>query len=182
MDTSLSFRTLLQAYARWALVFAAPLLANVILWHVLVAPQRSGLRAMQDARTIAALKPKLDAMATTSRQLRSKVGQTRFTSDDPSAVMQTVQRLAGRHRVQVKALSSKGQEQKGTDRAVPGYATVPLDLQVTGRFGQLARWISAVESQPGLQVESWTLTPSKDGNQATQLTVALTAFLRNSSS
>lgn len=182
MDTHISLRTLVQSYARWALVFTIPLIANVVLWHGLVAPQQSSLRAMQDARTIVALKPKLEALTAASRQLRAKAGQTKFTHDDPSAVMQMVQRLAGKHQVRVKELRSKGQEQQGAGRTVSGYSTVPLDLQVTGRFQKLAHWLSAVESQPGLQVESWTLAPAQDASQGTQLTVTLTAFLRNSPS
>lgn len=179
MNTRLSFRILLQSYGRWVLVFAVPLLVNVLLWQALVEPQRASVKNARDAQTIATLKPKLEALTIESRQLRAKSGQTAFAQDDPSSVMQMVQRLASRHRVVVKELSSRGQSEKKSSRSIAGYSTVPVDLQVTGRFNQLAHWISAVESQPGLQVESWTLSPGKDAADATSLTIALTAFLRN---
>ena len=177
MNTRFSLRILLQSYGRWALVFAVPLLVNLAIWRVLVEPQRASVRNARDAQAIATLKPKLEALTTESRQLRATTGQSAFASNDPSSVMQMIQRLAAKHHVAVKELSSKGQSEK-SGRAIAGYATVPVDLQVSGRFNQLAHWISAVESQPGLQVESWTLTPGKDAADATSLTVALTAFLR----
>ena len=180
MNTRISLRIVLQSYGRWALVFAVPLAANLLLWRVLVEPQRASVRNARDAQAIATLKPKLEALTNESRQLRAKSGQTAFTQDDPSSVMQMVQRLAARHKVAVKELSSKGQTEKTPGRSIAGYSTVPIDLQVSGRFNQLAHWISAVESQPGLQVESWTLAPGKDAADPTSLTVVLTAFLRNS--
>ena len=185
MNTRLSLRILIQSYGRWALIFAIPLLANILLWHALVAPQRAGVHEARDAQSIAALKPALETLAAQGRALRAKAGQMQFTSQDPSAVMQMVQRLAGRHQVQVTELSSKGQgAQGGEARAahhMTGFEAMPLELQVTGRFRTLARWLSAVESQPGLQVESWALAPETDAGQGAQLTLTLTAFLRKTS-
>ena len=177
----ISVRILMQSYGRWALVFAVPLLANLLLWRVLVEPQRASVGNARDAQAIATLKPQLESLTNQSRQLRAQSGQSAqsaFAQDDPSSVMQMVQRLAARHHVAVKELTSKGQTEKTPGRSIAGYSTVPLDLQVSGRFNQLARWMSAVESQPGLQVESWTLSPGKDAADATTLTVALSAFLR----
>jgi len=49
---------------------------------------------------------------------------------------------------------------------------------VAGRFSKLAHWMSAVESQAGLQIEQWSIAPGKAPNEPLQLSVTLTAFLR----
>ncbi len=177
MGTQLNRRLLLRTAGLWLAVGGLPLLASAILWKGLVVPQRQQLIAWQEAQTLIALKPKLASLVMESRRLTAEWDRTGFQADDPSAVMQRIQRLAGEYGVKIKEISTQGQA-KGHERTLSGFSTMPIDLDVTGSFSKIARWMNAVESQPSLQIESWVLTPDKETEQASRLSVNLTAFLR----
>lgn len=180
MNLSFSFRTLVRTYGLWAALLAIPLIVNGLVWRLVVVPQQARVEAWRDTHRLAEAKPKLDATLAESRRLLMDLDRTSFSSDDPSSVMQAIQRLAGQHRVQVKQVSAEG-ERAGQDKTIAGYTTIPIKLQVSGRFSTLAQWMSAVESQAGLQIDSWTMTQGKESNEPHQLTVDLTAFLRGTS-
>jgi hypothetical protein len=148
----------------------------VLLWATLVMPGQGALKAQQDARRLAEVAPKLSTAIERSRAVIGEWQRMEFSADDPAEVMQTVQRLADQHRVRVSELTSGGSA-AFTERAVAGFSAMPLQLQVSGAFSKLARWVSAIESQAGFQIDSWSLSPDTD---APQLTISLTAFLRTS--
>ena len=172
--------TLLRPTAFWLAVGALPLLVNMMVWGVFVVPQRRQLSAWQEAQALITLKPKLASLVTDSHRLAMEWDRTAFRADDPSAVMQRIQRLAGQHGVQIKEISTQGEEGQATghERTVAGFSTLPLDLEVSGSFSKIARWMNAVESQSCLQIDAWILAPEKDAGQASRLSVNLTAFLR----
>ena len=178
MSTRVSLKTFVRAYGMWVALLAIPLIVNGALWKFLVVPQRAELRAWRETQVIAELRPKLESLLTQSGQMLTDVSRTSFTQQDPSAVMQAVKRLAGLHHVQVKEVRMAGQEVTSGGTTIPGFSTMPMELSVSGRFSKLAQWISDVEGQSGLQVDSWTMTPGTGPSDPHQLSVKLTAFLR----
>ena len=170
-------RTLIRSAAFWIALGALPVLLNVSIWKTFVVPQQAQLGAWREAQALITLKPKLASLVTESHQLAMAWDRTAFRADDPAAVTQRIQRLAGQHGVQIKEMATQGQA-KDHERIVPGFSTLPLDLEVTGSFSKIARWMNAVESQSCLQMDSWILTPDKEAGRASHLSVSLTAFLR----
>ena len=174
----LNRRSLTSRYGPGLAVVIIPLAVNVAVWRALVVPQQVTLRAWQNAQVLTELQPKLEALLSDSRQTLTEWRRTTFASDDPSAVMQVVQRLAGHHHVELKQLSASGAVVSAAHAALPSQGAVPMEVEATGRFGQLARWLSEVETQSGLQVDAWDLAPAKAADQSYRLTVKLTGFLR----
>jgi type II secretory pathway component PulM len=176
MNARLSFRTLARTYGLWVAVLSIPLIVNSLFWSSLVVPQRERVRIWNDAKVVAALKPKLDAVLAESEQILTDAERTGFGSQDPAAVMEAIRRLAGAHRVDVKEIRMERAEGKTSGAA--DYAAMPVQLQVAGRFNKLAHWMSAVESQTGLQIEQWSIAPGKAPNEPLQMSITITAFLR----
>jgi hypothetical protein len=195
MNARLNIQVLIRSYGLWVGLLAIPLIVNSAIWMSSVVPQQAKLQEWRDTQALTELMPKLNGLLRESYQLVMGRKHTNFTREDPSVVMQTVQRLAEAHRVQIKELQTKGQQAKGRQKKGPmivkgetiaqakgvlsGFSTMALNLEVTGHFNKLAHWISDIEAQSGLQVDSWTLTPGEAPNTPHQLTVTLTAFLRD---
>lgn len=173
-----------RQYGGLALALAAAVGLNAALWACFVLPQRAKVDAWLEAKRMAESKPKLEALLTQSRALLQDGQQVQFTRQDPAVVMQTLQRLAGTHRVQVTQLQTEGQDGRSPkeERALAGLTSMPLRLQLAGSFSKLARWISAVESQPEFQIESLTLAPSESdsSSRSVNCTLSVTAYLRES--
>lgn len=163
MGTRWTLRTVATQYGRWLGLLAVPLLVNGFVWMFVVRPHQRQLEAWRQTTTVAALKPQLEALLTEGHRLAMDWTRTEFSSNDPTAVTQTIQRLGERHHVRINALSVKGDH---------------VDLEALGNFGKLSRWMSEVEAQSGLQIESWTLTPDTEFDRPHRLAVSLTAFLK----
>jgi len=158
---------------------AIPLAVNIAVWRVLVVPQQASLRAWRNTRVLTELQPKLAALLSQAHQTLAEWQRTSFASNDPSAVMQAVRQLAGRHHVEVRELNVSGAAAPTAEHgALPVKGTVPIEFEATGRFNRLARWMSDVERQSGLQVDAWELTPATAADQSCRLTVKMTAFLQ----
>ena len=163
----------LKGYLPWAALFAAPLAVNLLVWAVLVRPPQQQASRWRDTAALAELKPKLDALLAESHQMLMEVERTGFSSEDPSAVTQALDRLAGRHRVTLGTIDTK--REQATDRSE---TAMTLTVDVRGRFSKLAHWMSEVEAQSGLQIDSWTLSAGEKPGDLHTLTVNLTALLR----
>ena len=171
MSARAAFRPALRGVLSWAFVLSLPLAANLAAWHGVLAPQQRHRQAIQQALAATEVQPTLESALTEGHQILAEWKAAGFSTSDPAAVMQAIQRLAGRHGLQIKELHG-GSQQTGAG------TTMPLELEVTGRFGKLAHWLSDVESCAGLQVDTWTLTPDSEPGQPHRLTVKLTADLR----
>ena len=161
---------ILRQAPRWVFVWSVPLAVNLAIWRGVLVPQQRHRQAIQQALATTEIKPSLEAALTEGRALLGAWQATEFTASDPSAVMQTIERLAGRHGLHIKELHSGSQQAAG--------ATMPLELEVTGRFSKLAHWLSDVERSAGLQIDTWALTPSTEPGEPHRLTIKLTATLR----
>ena len=155
----------------WAFALSLPLAVNFLLWRGLLVPQQRHRQAIQQALVATEVKPALESALTKGHQMLAAWKATTFTTSDPAEVMQTIQRLAGRHGLRIKELHGGAQQ---TDAG----ATMPIELEATGRFGKLAHWLSDVEQCAGLRIDAWTLTPGPEPEQLHRLTIKLTATLR----
>jgi type II secretory pathway component PulM len=163
----------LKGYLPWTALFLAPVAVNLLMWTALVRPSQHEARRWQDAQTLVELKPKLDALLADSHRMLMDVERTGFSKDDPSAVTQAIERLAGRHRVELGTIDTKQDQAKSRSEGA-----MLLTVDVHGRFSKLAHWMSDVEAQSGLQIDSWTLSAGEKPGDLHTLTVQLTAFMR----
>jgi len=150
-----------------AAIVAIPLALNLVVWAGFTRPARARVQAWRDSRGLAKLKPTLEALLADSGSVIEQGRQIRFTRQDPAGPTQALQRLAGEHRLTVKAIRSGSQETDGAstkDAAskIEGLTAMPIELTVVGSFAKIARWISDVEAEPGLQVESWHMAMDRN--------------------
>lgn len=166
----------------WVSLIVLPLAVSLMVWKFLVAPQKVQLDHWRDKQLLIELKPKLEMILKGSKQLLSDSQQTGFVEEDPAAVMQAIERIARERHVEVREIRSNDKTASKSDEearnSIPGFKTIPLDLEVQGNFDKLARWIGEVENQVGLQVDSWSMAPSTELNQPHRLTLRMTAYLR----
>lgn len=178
MNTRLNFRLLLRSSGVWGAVIAVPLLANILLWKAMVMPQRGRLLSWQNEQQLTALKPKLAALVSESDAMLAQLERSSL-HDDPSEAIQMLQRLADRHRLQLKELSAQAMD-KAESRGSGG-SSVPVSVRVSGRFSKLAHWLSDVEGHTSLRIDSWTLEPGKEPGEPHQLSVQLSALVGGAS-
>ena len=180
----LKWQSAIARSARWLAFLAIPLVINGAIWKVLVVPQQTQLREWQQTQALAQLKPKLETALTQSHQLLGEWERMTFTAEDPTAVTQAIRKRAAQHDVQLVTINSKPsspRKAKGlSDTPVPGFTAMPIDLAVTGRFNKLMEWIRDLEAQTGLRVDSWELTSEEKPGHPHQLTMTITALLRES--
>lgn len=181
---TMQWRTLARRYGWWLALMIGPLCVNSVIWTAFVKSQQQRARTWTRVETLLELKPKFETLLADSHQIVTEWERTGFTKDDPSRVVQTIQRLADQHRIQLEEINAKeepsGRRGQGAPavRPITGFATMPITLQAAGRFSKLTHWISDLEASCQLQVDSLTLTTGEDPNGPLQLTVQLTAFLR----
>ena len=170
-------RNSIKGYLPWAALFAVPLIVNGLLWAALVRPPQQQLHQWRDTEALTELKPRLESLLTESHRMLMDWERTAFTNDDPAAVTQAIEQLVGRHHVQRAEINTKSNEATGLHSA-HGMTAMSLTVGVKGRFSKLAHWMSDVEAQSGLQVDSWELSAGEKPGDLHTLTVNLTAFLR----
>lgn len=164
----------LQSVGRWTALLVLPLAVNLLVYAWVVKPLRLSVAHAQTASELADTKPALEASLASGHEIVAAARRTGFSSANPSAVVQALQQLASANNVRVVKLDSNKQ--------VAGNApTLPVELVLTGRYGRLAHWLEAVESRPGLLIDSWSLSAGNDAQSSEQLTVKLTALLRSES-
>ena len=150
----------------WIAFIVVPLLVNGMIAKVFVAPQQAKVKALRDAQALATLKPKLKSLLAESHRVRVERSSTGFAGKESQAVMQAIQKSAGRHGVQITETKMNRQEAQGA---------MPLELEVTGSFSKLAHWMSDVETEDGFRIDSWTL--NKTSESTPQLSVKVTVLL-----
>ena len=171
MTAQAASRTAVRQALSWALMLSLPLAVNLAVWRGLWVPQQRHRQAIRQALVATEVQPTLESALAEGHRLLLAWKATAFTTSDPAAVMQTIQRLAGRNGVQIKTL-------EGGSQQMAAGATMPLELELTGRFNRLAHWLSDVERCAGLQIDTLALTPDPEPGQLHRLTVKLTANLR----
>ena len=163
---------LLRSSRTIALVIATPLVANVVVWQLLVEPQHAKTQAARDAHAVAEFRPKLQGLLADTSAAVADPQRGTFSASDSTRVVETVRRLAGEHRVTLGEV-----EAAAADAKDGGTRSLPVSVRATGSFGKLARWLSDLEAHPGLQIEELSITPEASGSHSVAA-LKLTAFLR----
>lgn len=175
-------RQFFKHYGNQLGILTIPLLINLSVLVVLVMPQQASLAQWRQAQSLKQLKPNLEALLAKSDRAIQNWQRTGFTAADPAAVTQTVKRLADQCHIQVQELSTSSQHGRNDESAktkiVHGFTTMPLELEATGSFNKLARWMGEIEAVSGLQIENWTLGGGESGKPH-RLTIKLTAWLKS---
>ena len=143
----------IQSFLPWVAFIVIPLIANGIVWKAFVVPQKTKVDALHQARVLAELKPQLQLLLFESHQIRVDAAKNRSGRMDTPTLLQTLQRSAARHSVQIIETKMQGEKSGGN---------IPLELDVTGGFNKLARWMSDIESEGTFGIESWSLTKTAD--------------------
>ena len=177
-------RTVMGRHGKVVALLTIPLIVNGAIWAGLVVPRQRALENQQSIRAFVELKPRMEAFLQESHQLLVGWEGTRAMGRDASAAMEIIERLAGRHRVEITDLQADRRRReearpagKRSKRRESASSTVPLEVSLRGRFYQLAHWMSDLEAQAGLRIESWTLTSAEQTDVDYQLTVQLVALL-----
>lgn len=183
MGTWSNFLPLARRYGPAALLLTLPLIVNSVIWGNLTVPQREKLQEWRDQQRFIELKPKFEAVLLESQKTLGHWEQTSFSKEDPSAAMETIERLAGHHRLEIKGihLREKESNQPGAEQTKqdnPFFTTMSLNLNVAGSFDRLARWVNDIEAQSGLRIDSWKLASATASKQTPRLDVNITVFLK----
>ena len=158
----------IQTFGPWIAFIAVPLLVNGFVAAVFVTPQKTQLQAWHDAETLATLKPKLKELLGESHRIRVEESNQGAIMQDAQGAMQAIQKTAAQNSVQVIETRMQGQGEEGA-------SMLPFELEVTGTFNKLARWVSDLESQKNFRIDSWALRPLP--NQTLQLSVKMAVFV-----
>ena len=179
MNIKFDLQRIFRACGPWLAAVLIPLLLNFILWRTIVIPQQAKLSTWRTTQILTKLQPKFTALLSEAHQALAEWRRTSFASDDPSAVMPAIQRLAANHHVEVKQLNVSGATTAQVEHGMfAAGKKVPVEVEAIGRFGLLARWLSDIERQSGFQIDSWDLlAPANALDQSCRLTVKMTAIL-----
>ena len=182
MGTWSNFLPLLRRYGPTALVLTLPLIINSLIWRQLTIPQQVKLQEWRDQQRFVELKPKFEAVLLEAQKTLGHWEQTSFSKEDPSAAMETIERLAGHHRLEIKGIHLREQEParpgaEQTKQDSSFFTTMSLNLNVAGSFDRLARWMNDIEAQSGLRIDSWKLASATVSKQTPRLDVDITVFL-----
>ena len=152
---------------RWGAWLAIPTALNVALWWGWIGPQYRRMAQWQQARQMAQVRPALEALVKQSDQVVEQSRRSSVASSDPQTVMQRLQQLADRHRVQLLGLNVRAASSMPSLLLSPSdhAAKAPIELEARGSFHQLANWIGELETVSGVQLEQWTLTSASEPGQ-----------------
>ena len=184
MDALWNLRKPTKSILVGGIIFIAPLVLNLFLWGSFAAPQQGRLRKSVEIERMAEAKPKLEALLRQSQQRLKSWRQSAFSKEDPAQAMQVIQKIGMKHHVQIQEIRSRGQQSSSdlssaeAKRAIPGFSEMSVELEVKGSFGKLLRWLSDIENQSGLEIESWEIIPAKYPDEPHRLAVDLTVLLQ----
>ena len=165
MNNRFTVQTFTRVYGKWVVLFAIPLVVNVALWAIYVSPQKKQLENVRRNDAMYTLVPKAERLLKESHQATVAWERSGPPRGDASTAIQSIRRLADQHSVQLRELAAE----RGSNSPL-------VNVQASGRFSRLALWLSAMERQPGLQVESWSVV--SDGGEL-KLTAEVTAVLKD---
>ena len=168
----------MKDYKSWLVLFCAPLLINGLVWRVLVVPQRAALQVWRDHQAVTELRPRLETLVAESQKMLTEGQRRSVFGKDPAFMTKTIQDLAGKHHVQIQKIHANDRGGGLARGPLPGLSAMPIEVEASGNFNKLARWMNDLESQIGFQMDSWTLTAGQGPDQPHRLAMKMTAFVR----
>lgn len=174
---------LLIRYSPWVALGLLPLFLNGLIWKNFTLPSQVALREWRDKQRLIQLKPELARLSEQSQPIIDEWQETGFVKEDPSASVQMIQKLADRHRIEIQQIHLKDQQTEKSssnqkELTIPGFSIGHLHVEVKGSFDKLARWISDVEVEKYLILESWNLESSKNAAEGHLLTAEIAVLLK----
>ena len=154
----------------WTAVIAVPILVNGLLGMFVVAPLEMRLRTLRSAQAAAEVRPRLESLLKESHKILSDSERTGFSEEGSLAVTSALPQLAGRHHVEIEV---RVKDREGLSSSP---STLPLEVEVTGPFNKLGRWLGDLERYSGFQINSWKMTPGKEPADPPRWTADITAF------
>ena len=182
----------MRRFSPWPELLLIPLAINGMAWGLLYSPAKKRLQTWREVQALVEEKPRLEQLLRESHEIQATWEPTLFSKGNPSEVVEAIQKLAGLHGVEIASIHTQndaaapksGKKSMGAGHGrdaaqrVPGFSTMAVHLELVGGFGKLARWVSDVESQYGLQIDAWTINGGKDPGQPSRMTLQMTAFLK----
>ena len=172
-------RPLMKKYGVWMAFAGIPIFANVFLWQTLCVPLHQKLGQLKNTESLLRLKPEVESLLDQSGGLLAAWERNGFSDQNPTGVVKEVQKLAGDHRVQIKQVSMNDSEIGAVENTSSAFTKTSITLEVVGSYNKLARWLSAIESKPGVKIGSWSLARSGEGNQTSRLNLNMEVLLKN---
>ena len=176
---------LMKKYGVWMAFAGIPIFANVFLWQTLCVPLHQKLGQLKNTESLLRLKPEVESLLDQSGGLLAAWERNGFSDQNPTGVVKEAQKLAGDHRVQIKQVSMSDSEAPSdskigaVENTSSAFTKTSITLEVVGSYNKLARWLSAIESKPGVKISSWSLARSGEGNQTSRLNLNMEVLLKN---
>ena len=142
-----------------------PVALNLAIWRGWLVPKQARVRLLQEASVAASAKPELASLLKDSQGLAAQWKGANLGERDAFSATRRVEQIAASKRVTIMTISAKPGQQ----------GSVPIEVEATGRFNPLARWLAELEAQAGLQVDEWSFAPPDKPGQPERLKIELTA-------
>ncbi len=175
MEALWNFKDRKKFILLWSVFILSPLLLNLFIWKSFVLPQSAKLHRAEEVKKMTVLRPQLEKLLSEFHRELGGWQKSVFTKEDPSAAMQAIQKLSTQNHVEIKQIRSKG---TGDSPENPGYSQMTVELEVWGNFTRLLHWMNAVETQTGLEIDSWKIATTENPSEPPKLTVSMNVFLK----
>lgn len=168
----------------WALLALVPLFVNLFFWEIGTVPSEARFRSLQTTLKLAEMKPELESLLTEGARLLAEGEEQSFVREDPAMGMKELQKLAGDFGVQIKEIRMNEAPSlevmaAAAKKPAPDFMKIPVELEVAGTYNKLIGWMSAVEKEPSLQIETWSLASPKKQEETTRLSMNLSVIFKN---
>jgi type II secretory pathway component PulM len=151
------------------LTLVAPLAINAVVWSAVLTPLQANLQRLRNLEAATEMRPQLEKMIRESDGILQTWSTTSFGRDDVAAVSPAIRRSAARQHLTLTDIK----ESSGGMFTGPNVRS--LEVQASGRFNKLARWMSDLEKGAGFVVDSCSMKGDGTGNCT--MTLRVTAFL-----
>ena len=147
--------------ALYGILIIAPLVLNGLIWNGLVRPERRTLKKLVTVVKLKELKPRLETLLAQSESVFRRWEVAGLTE-----AMGEIRQSAKANLVQIKNVDSSISHlmaPAGGAREPDGYARrfiqIPINVDATGSYSRLTRWMDLIEEKTYFTVDSWILKP-----------------------
>ena len=156
----------------FTLLLVVPLTVNAVVWGIFCAPLQLKLHKLQNLDAAIENRPELEKLIQQSNEMLNTGKESGSTKSGAALVSPAVQRLAAKHRLQLKEI----RESKPAG-SPSGPSIRLLEISASGRFSKLALWMSDLENSPGFIVDSCRFESDSTPAGTCSLTLKVTAAL-----
>ncbi len=165
----------LKKYGIWVAAVVVPLMVNVLIWNVLTKPSIQKLHELKFLDKGVQAKPKLQLLIQGSHEVVDDWESRGLMFQDTTNALREIRRLSGDFNLHVKGVRTEGSPTPLSGSS--GFKRVPILVDAAGQYDEIAQWLSAIESKPGLQIEHWSLSSGKSNQNVEDLDVRISAIV-----